>query len=405
LLRRTSIGGYLFDTREADNVPRLPEYVDKLLRLKEHPVVVILLWVPTIALLPGDWITVGGAIAENSNLTRLLLALAGLAAILYVSGRWPFGSLSKQRADKAALCFDSIEVGKSRRVEETNVFTDSWNGAPVVFNLINPQGSAAARDVRPTVTVKDLKGRVLAGPTNGRWANPQAPKTEEVERNIPANGAPVAIDTVIQEVNGEGFWLVNDEGLRVGLKANTPRITEPVFDVVVSVQGENVPPLSKTVRVGLGFPLPAIHGTGAVQAPNATREFRPRDDAGELAQRCHMLAASIERWAQRFKDQESETAERMVDEWVEAEPAVDRAEVRRKAYTRNEKNWEADYALRFGAEARKLFDQAYELGEIAKEHARLATRPLAIEFRQVPKLFNEIAESLYAASESPAASG
>lgn len=116
-----------------------------------------------------------------------------------------------------------------------------------------------------------------------------------------------------------------------------------------------------------------------------------------------MLAGSVEQWGQRFKGQESETAERMVNEWVKAEPSVDRAEGRRRAYTRNEKNWEADYALRFGPEAQMLFDQAYELGEIAKEHERLATRPLAIEFEQVPRLFNEIAESLYAAAEPTSA--
>lgn len=124
-----------------------------------------------------------------------------------------------RRKDGAALFFDSIEVAKSRAIHEDNVFVDDWNGAPVVFNIVNPQGAARARDVRPTVTVKDPQGNVLAGPTNGRWANPQAPKKEEVERDIPANGAPVAIDTVIQEVAGDGFWLVTDEGLRIGLKS------------------------------------------------------------------------------------------------------------------------------------------------------------------------------------------
>lgn len=132
------------------------------------------------------------------------------------------------------------------------------------------------------------------------------------------------------------------------------------------------------------------------------REFGRRDDAGELAKRCHVLAGSVERWAQRFTDQESTTVEQMVDEWAEANPSVERAEARRKAYTRNEKNWELDYVLRFGAEARTLFAEAFAMGEIAKEHERLATRPLAIEFEQVPRLFNEVAEGLYAATESTA---
>jgi hypothetical protein len=337
--------------------------------------------------LPGPVVAVIAlaALTLTAALANLVLSLRDRAS------RW--------QADGAALYFDSIEIGKSRRIKEANVFVDDWNGAPVVFNIVNPRGASRAHAVRPTVTVKDPKGNVLAGPTNGRWATPQAPKTEEVERDIPANGAPVAIDTVVQEVNGEGFWLVTDEGLRRGIKANTSRITQPVFDVIVSIQGENVPLISRTVRVGLGFPLPAIHGTGAVQDPTATREFRPRDDAGELAQRCHMLAGGVERWVERSKSKESETVERMVDEWAEAEPSVVRAEARRNAYTRNEKNWAADYALRFGPEARRIFAEAYEMGEIAKEHERLATRPLATEFEQVPRLFNEIAERLYATTD------
>jgi hypothetical protein len=107
----------------------------------------------------------------------------------------------------------------------------------------------------------------------------------------------------------------------------------------------------------------------------------------------------LERWAQRFKSKESETVERMVEEWIEAEPSVNLAEARRKAYTRNEKNWELEYALRYGVEARELFTRSYEKGEIAKEHEQLATRPLAIQFEEVPALFNEIAESIYAAKE------
>jgi hypothetical protein len=63
-----------------------------LQRLKDHPAVVILIWIPTIALLPGDWITLGGAVTSNSNLTRLALGLAGLLAIAWLSGKRPFAS-------------------------------------------------------------------------------------------------------------------------------------------------------------------------------------------------------------------------------------------------------------------------------------------------------------------------
>lgn len=129
--------------------------------------------------------------------------------------------------------------------------------------------------------------------------------------------------------------------------------------------------------------------------PADTQQFLRRDDAAELAQRCHMLAGSIERWAQNFKDATSSTVEKMVEELVEIEPSIERAEARRKAYNRNEKNWELEYALRYGEEAKKLFTEAWEKDQIAKEHEQLATRPLAIQFEEVPKLFNTIAERLY----------
>lgn len=132
-----------------------------------------------------------------------------------------------------------------------------------------------------------------------------------------------------------------------------------------------------------------------VPEPEGTREFARRDDAAEVAQRCHMLAASIERWVESFKRHESATVERMTDEWVELDPSLDRAEARRRAYTRNEKNWETEYVIKYRAEAKALFVKAYELGEIAKEHEDVALKPLASQFDEVPKLFNEIADSIY----------
>ncbi len=141
--------------------------------------------------------------------------------------------------------------------------------------------------------------------------------------------------------------------------------------------------------------LPSANQLTAEPVRSDHREFSSRNDGGELAQRCHMLAGSVERWVESFNRGHSERAERMVEEWLAADPATDPGEARRTAYTRDEKNWEADYRLKYAAEAKKLFDKAYEMGEIAKEHERLATKPLAIEFESVPKLFNEIAESLY----------
>lgn len=130
--------------------------------------------------------------------------------------------------------------------------------------------------------------------------------------------------------------------------------------------------------------------------PTDRREFGRRDDREDLAQRCHMLAGSLERWVEAFRRGHSERAERLVEEWLKADPKIDPADARRKAYTRDEKNWETDYRLKYEAEAKKLFEEAWELGEIAKEHEQLAVRPLAIQFEEVPKLFKEIAESLYA---------
>lgn len=158
----------------------------------------------------------------------------------------------------AELQFGSVEVADPRQINEPNVFQEDWKGSPVTFNLINSQGGARARAVRPIVTVTDPDGNVLAGPANARWANPQPPNTEEVERDIPANGAPVAIDTVIQPIGGEKFWLVTDEGLRKGLKGGTTAIEADDIRVTVSVQGENVPTAAETVRVRLGFPKPAL---------------------------------------------------------------------------------------------------------------------------------------------------
>jgi hypothetical protein len=50
-------------------------------------VVLIVLWVPAIALAPADWITIGGALTENEGRVRLILGLAGLLAITVVTGQ------------------------------------------------------------------------------------------------------------------------------------------------------------------------------------------------------------------------------------------------------------------------------------------------------------------------------
>jgi hypothetical protein len=171
-------------------------------------------------------------------------------------------SESRPRADRAEIEFGEVEVGEGRRIPEPNVFHEDWQGVPIVFHLVNPQGSLRARAIWPTISVKTADERVLAGPANARWSNPQSSTSRKIERDIPANGAPVAIDTVIQEVGGDKFWLVTDAGLERGLKANTQAITARDFYVTVSIQGENVLQKSKTVRVRQGFPVPAI-GDGA----------------------------------------------------------------------------------------------------------------------------------------------
>lgn len=141
-------------------------------------------------------------------------------------------------------------------------------------------------------------------------------------------------------------------------------------------------------------------GAPPAETEEVPREFGRRDDAGDLAKRCHMFAGSVERWAEGFKRSHSERAERMVEECLAADPATDPAEARRRAYTRDEKNWEADYRLKYEAEAKKLFDEAYAMGQIAKEHEQLAIAPLAIQFEAVPRLFNEIAARLYDTAEN-----
>jgi hypothetical protein len=158
----------------------------------------------------------------------------------------------------ASVTFDHVRVGKPRTFVEENEFHDSWRGMPVVFDLVNPQGGPKAKAVRPTVTVKSSDGKVLAGPANARWSTPESGRAEEVERDIAANGALVGIDTLVQPVSGDRFWLVTDEGLRTGLKSSTDPINEADVFVTLAIQGENFPKLSETVRVRLGFPLPAV---------------------------------------------------------------------------------------------------------------------------------------------------
>jgi hypothetical protein len=225
-------------------------------------------WAGLSALVALAWAILNGLPAFAVAL--VVLAVLTLALLI---GHLALSLRDRLRKSSTGLRFGPVEVGKPRPVHESNVFVEDWNGVPIVFNLVNPHGGHRARDIRPTVVVRGSGGEVLAGPANGRWANPVPPKTEEVERDIPANGAPVAIDTVIQEMFGDKFWLVTDENLRRGLKANSQAITAPHFEVTVTVQGENVLPLSKTVGITLGFPLPIIQDSDAIQDPSKTLEF------------------------------------------------------------------------------------------------------------------------------------
>jgi hypothetical protein len=182
---------------------------------------------------------------------------------------------------ESGLQFGSIEVAEPRQVSEPNVFTEDWVGSPVTFNLVNPRGGTRARAVRPTVTVRDPEGNQLAGPANARWANPQGQDTQEVERDIPANGAPVAIDTVIQPIGEGRFWLVTDDGLLKGIKGAGTRIDSGDIRVTVAIQGENVPEISETVRVRIGFPKPALGDEEPSDTLLPPDPAGPQDDQSE----------------------------------------------------------------------------------------------------------------------------
>jgi hypothetical protein len=140
------------------------------------------------------------------------------------------------------------------------------------------------------------------------------------------------------------------------------------------------------------------HAPSAPPLPEETDDmgFGRRDDRAELAQRCHMLAGSIEKWVENTKQQEGPVTAKMAEEWLEDDAGLEPAEAVRLAHARYEKTREADYRLKYEGEAQKLFREAWELHEVAKEHERLAVQPLAIEFERVPRLFNKIAERLYA---------
>jgi hypothetical protein len=135
---------------------------------------------------------------------------------------------------------------------------------------------------------------------------------------------------------------------------------------------------------------------GAPPPPDIPRRFSRRDDPGDLAKRCHMLAGSLEGWVQSYADKRAEDTATLVNEMLGADPDLDPEEARRKAEARYERRWERGYRHKYGAEAKKLFEEAWAMHEVAKELEQLATRPLSIQFEEVPKLFNEIAESLYA---------
>lgn len=141
---------------------------------------------------------------------------------------------------------------------------------------------------------------------------------------------------------------------------------------------------------------PSLRASSASLLPDAPRRFSRRDDPGDLAKRCHMLAGSLERWVQSFAAKRAEDTAALVNEMLGADPRLDPEEARRKAEARYEKRWERGYRHKYGDEAKKLFEEAWEMHEVAKELEQLATRPLAIQFEEVPKLFNEIADSLYA---------
>ena len=64
--------------------------MERLRKLQNHPVALIIVWLPTIVLLPGEWITIGGVVTSNTNLTRLVLFAVGLLAILWLTGRLPW---------------------------------------------------------------------------------------------------------------------------------------------------------------------------------------------------------------------------------------------------------------------------------------------------------------------------
>lgn len=202
--------------------------------------------------------------------------------------------------------------------------------------------------------------------------------------------APVAGKALSEVRNGEGSVRVNGFGVNSG--AIQALVSAGVFAWGI-VKGVN--PL-----VATGVILFA-HNVGLLAMQRA---WRRRDDSKEpqggfplptLAERCHVLAGSIERWVQAYEREQGTRVEKMVEEILEVDPTIDPAEARRNAYSRYDKNWQADYAIKFRTEAKVLFNRANELHEIEAKDERRALRPLAIEFSSVPNLFNKIADSIY----------
>jgi len=134
-------------------------------------------------------------------------------------------------------------------------------------------------------------------------------------------------------------------------------------------------------------PVPAQDVIDSIQFPR-------RDDRAELAARCERFAVAVEKWVWRNEQESGKAINKMAEELAMTQPELDESEARQEAERMDELNRRTDYALRFRAEAKELFDKAYEMHEISKEVERTATQPFDFEFGEIPTLFRALARRL-----------
>jgi hypothetical protein len=233
--------------------------------VRHHKVVLLIVgWVPTIVLLPGDWITVGGTLAEEDGFIRLVLGLAGLFAIVTVTGHLPdlIEPFRDSRPDVTPRILagepdDKLIEGIGTRHIDRKEKWVSYRLVAIPFANVARRGhpSSIATNVVATIKVLNEKGAVLDR-AHGRWrelvspGQPQeAPPTVGVEQERSITMAPDGrrhfLDVIAQDYTylprtqpSEGCLLVRDPLSAIWLPVH--RLEPGTYRLDIALRGNNV---------------------------------------------------------------------------------------------------------------------------------------------------------------------